>query len=363
MHSRPTSKIVVLSFLFIYFLMLQPTFGWDKAGEVDTLLTGLYKQGQFNGAVLIAKNGQVVFKKACGIANIDKKTPLTTATPFNLASVAKQFTAMAIMILEEKGKLKYDDSIAKYLPELEHYKAVTIRRLLNHTGGFMEYEELFEKHKWDTSKTADNNDLIALLKKQQPALLFEPGSKFIYSNTGYVLLASIIQKASGQPYETFLKQNIFDPLGMKNSFAYNLKMKQCPGEHERAMGFIMRDSTPTSFDLTYLDGVMGDGNVYCSAEDLFIWDQALYTEKLVKKATLAQAFTPGKLNNGSATDYGYGWSLSADQKSVRHQGAWVGFRAFIYRDMSTNSSLIILDNSTNRYFAQIMRTLFVYLID
>lgn len=361
MHSRPTSKIVVLSFLFSYFLLLQPTFGWDKAGEVDTLLTDLCKQGQFNGAVLISKNGKVVFKKACGIANTDKKTPLTTATPFNLASVAKQFTAMAIMILEEKGKLKYDDSIAKYLPELEHYKAVTIRRLLNHTGGFMEYEELFEKYKWDTSKTVDNNDLIALLKKQQPALLFEPGSKFMYSNTGYVLLGSIIQKASGQPFEIFLKQNIFDPLGMKNSFAYNLNMKQCPAE--RAMGFIMRDSTPSLFDLTYLDGVMGDGNVYCSADDLFIWDQALYTEKLVKKATLALAFTPGKLNNGTSTDYGFGWGLSGDQKSVRHQGAWVGFRTFIYRDMSTNSALIILDNSTNRYFSQIIRTFFEYAID
>ncbi|MDQ1353141.1 MAG: N-acyl-D-amino-acid deacylase, partial [Acidobacteriota bacterium] len=171
----------------------------------------------------------------------------------------------------------------------------------------------------------------------------------------------IIQKASGQPLEIFLKQNIFDPLGMKSSFAYNLKMKQCPGE--RAMGFIMRDSTPSPFDLNYLDGVMGDGNVYCSAEDLFIWDQALYTEKLVKKAALALAFTPGKLNNGSSTDYGFGWGLSGDQKSVRHTGAWVGFRSFIYRDMSKNSALIILDNSTNRYFSQITRTLFEYVIN
>jgi N-acyl-D-amino-acid deacylase len=361
MHSRPTSKFVLLSIFFFCFLMLQPLFSWDKTGEVETILDDLNKQGQFNGAVLISKNGQVVFKKACGIANIDKKTPLTTATPFNLASLAKQFTGMAIMILAEKGKLNYDDSIAKYLPELEYYKAVTIRRLLNHMGGLADYEELFEKYGWDKTKTADNNDLIALYKKNQPALLFEPGSKFQYSNTGYVLLASIVQKASGQPFEIFLKQNIFDPLGMKNSFAYNLKMKQCPGE--RAMGLYISNSTPTSFDLTYLDGIMGDGNVYCSAEDLFIWDQALYTEKLVKKATLAQAFTPGKLNNGALTDYGFGWVLSGDQKSVRHQGAWVGFRTFIYRDMATNSALIVLDNSTNRYFSQVVRTLFEYVID
>ncbi|HLP45447.1 MAG TPA: serine hydrolase domain-containing protein [Candidatus Kapabacteria bacterium] len=361
MHSTSTGKIIILSFLFIYFLGLQPVSGWDKTGELDTLLNDLNKEGQFNGAVLIAKNGEIVFKKACGIANSETKTPLTTATPFNLASLAKQFTAMGIMILAEKGKLKYDDSIAKYLPELNFYKAITIRRLLNHTGGLSEYSELFEKYRWDTAKTADNDDLIALLKKHLPAPLFGAGSQYLYSNTGYALLASIIQKVSGQPYETFLKQNIFEPLGMRNSFAYNLKMKQSPGE--RAKGFIMKNTTPSPFDLTYMDGIMGDGNIYSSAEDLFIWDQALYTEKLVKKATLDQAYTPGRLNDGSLIDYGFGWLLSGDQKSVRHQGAWVGFRTFIYRDLSLKNTLIILDNSTNRYFSQITRTLFEYIIE
>lgn len=361
MHSKLKIKFITLSFILIYLLGILPIFSWDKAGEVDTLLTDIAKEGQFNGVVLIAKNGEIVFKKAYGIANFETKTPLTTTTPFYLASLAKPFTAMGIMILAEKGKLKYDDPIAKYLPELAYYKAITIRHLLNHTGGLLEYSELFEKDKWDTSKTADNNDLIALLKKYQPAPFFEAGSKFMYSNTGYALLANIIQKVSGQPYEIFLKQNIFDPLGMRNSFAYNLKMKQTPGE--RAMGFIIRDTTITPYDLTFLDGIMGDGNIYCSAEDLFLWDQALYTEKLVKKATLDLAYTPAQLKNGSTIDYGFGWFLSSDQKSVRHQGAWVAFRTFIYRDLSTKSSLIILNNTANRYFNQLSRTLFEYMIN
>jgi CubicO group peptidase (beta-lactamase class C family) len=346
---------------FIFLLGLQNIYGWDKAAELDTLLTELIKEGHFNGVVLIARNGELAFKKACGIANCETKAALTTATPFNLASLAKQFTAMGIMILAEKGKLKYDDSIAKYLPDLNYYKAVTIRNLLNHTGGLIEYFELFEKYKWDTSKIADNNDLIELLKKNQPVPLFEPGSRYMYSNTGYALLASIIQKVSGLPYETFLKQNIFDPLGMRNSFAFNLKMKQAPGE--MAKGFIMKNETPSLFDLAYTDGIMGDGNIYCSAEDLFIWDQALYTEKLVKKTTLELAYTPARLKDGSTLDYGFGWHISPDRKSVHHNGAWVGFRTFIFRDLSSKNTLIILDNSANRYFNQLTRTLFVYVVD
>lgn len=361
MFSISKIKMITLSFIFVYFLVLLPVLGWDKTGEVDTLLTDISKEGQFNGVVLIAKNGEIAFKKAYGIANCETKTPLTTTTPFNLTSLTQSFTAMGIMILAEKGKLKYDDPIAKYLPELAYYKSITIRHLLNHTSGLMEYSELFEKYNWDTSKTADNNDLISLLKKYHPMLLFEAGSKSMYTNTDYALLATIIQITSGQPYEVFLKQNIFNPLGMRNSFAYNLKMKQSPGE--RAIGFIMRDTTVSPLNLTFTDGIMGDGNIYCSVEDLFIWDQALYTEKLVKKATLDLAYTPAKLKDGSTTDYGFGWFLSSDQKSVRHQGAWVGFRAFIYRDMSTKSTLIVLENSVSRYFNQLTRTLFEYIIN
>lgn len=354
---RSKTKIIsaiLTSFLF-HFLLLQPVSGRDKGRELDEILTALYENKQFNGVVLAAEKGKIIFKKAYGYANFETQTLLTTATPFNLASVAKQFTAMGIMILAERGKLKYDDSIVKYLPELD-YKKITIRHLLNHMGGLEEYVKLLKKYRWDTAKIAGNNDLIALLKKHKPKPRFKAGSAYRYSNTGYVLLASIIERASGQPFEVFLKQHIFDPLDMRNSFAYNLKMKECP--QERAMGYAIDGIYTYPYDLTFMDGVMGDGNIYCSADDLFKWDQALYTEKLVKKSTLALAFRPGRLNNGRTTNYGFGWTISPDKKRVWHMGAWVAFRTSIHRDMAKKRALIFLDNSTNPYRSRIIRTLF-----
>ncbi len=350
------TKIIsaILTSLIFHFLFIQTVFGRDKGRELDEILTALYENKQFNGVVLAAEKGKVIFKKAYGYANFETQTPLTTATPFYLASAAKPFTAMAIMILAERGKLKYDDSIVKYLPELD-YKKITIRHLLNHTGGLEEYVKLLKKYQWDTAKIVGNNDLIALLKKYKPKPLFRAGSAYRYSNTGYVLLASIIERASGQRFEVFLKQNIFDPLDMRNSFAYNLKMKECP--QERAMGYAIDGIYASPYDLTYMDGVIGDGNIYCSADDLFKWDQALYTEKLVKKSTLTLAFRPGCLNNGRTTNYGFGWVLSPNRKIVWHAGAWVGFRTTIHRDMASKRTLIFLDNSTTQYRSRIVRTL------
>lgn len=355
MYSKIKITRAILTSLIFCFLFSQPVPGQDKARDLDALLTELYENRNFNGVVLAAEKGKVIFKKAYGYANFETQTLLTTSTPFNLAAVSKQFTAMGIMILAERGKLKYDDPIVKYLPELD-YKEITIRHLLNHTSGLKEYVKLFEKYKWGTSKIAGNSDVIALFKKYKPKPRFKAGSAYRYSYTGYVLLACIIERVSGQPFEVFLKQNIFDPLDMGNSFAYNLEMKECP--QERAMGYAISKTRIEHYDLIFIDGAVGDGNVYCSADDLFKWDQALYTEKLVKKSTLALAFTPGRLNDGSFTNYGFGWIISPDRKSVKHTGTWRGFRAAIHRNMATKSTLIFLDNSTNQYRGRIIRTLF-----
>ncbi len=360
MVSKIKITAVILVSLIFYFLFSQPAYGQDKARELDALLTELYENRDFMGVVLIAEKGKVIFKKAYGYANFETQTLLTTSTPFNLAPVSKQFTAMGIMILAERGKLKYDDSIVKYLPELD-YKEMTIRHLLNHTSGLVEYVKLFEKYKWGTSKIAGNSDVMDFFKKYKPKPRFKAGSAFRYSYTGYVMLACIIERVSGRSFEVFLKQNIFGPLGMRNSFAYNLKMKECP--QERAMGYAIGRTRIEDYDLIFIDGVMGDGNVYCSADDLFKWDQALYTEKLVKKSTLVLAFTPGRLNDGRFTNYGFGWFISPDRKSVRHAGTWRGFRATIHRNMATKRTLIFLDNSTTLYKNRIIRKLFNCLED
>jgi CubicO group peptidase (beta-lactamase class C family) len=354
MYLKTKITTAIFTSLIFCFLLLQPVSGQDKARELDALLTELYENRDLNGVVLAAQKGKVIFKKAYGYANFETQTLLTTSTPFNLAAVSKQFTAMGIMILAERGKLKYDDSIVNYLPELD-YKDITIRHLLNHTSGLVEYVKLFETYEWGTSKIADNNDVIEFFEKYKPKPRFKAGSAYRYSNTGYVLLACIIERVSGQSFEVFLKQNIFDPLGMRHSFAYNLKMKKCP--QQRAMGYAIARTRIEHYDLIFLDGIMGDGNVYCSADDLFKWDQALYTEKLVKKSTLALAFTPGRLNDGRFTHYGFGWIISTDRKIMKHPGAWRGFSAMIHRNIAAKSTLIFLDNSTNSYRSRIIRTL------
>jgi len=354
MYLKTKITTAILTSFFFYFLLSQPVSGQDKAREMDAFLAELYENKALNGVVLAVQKGKVIYKKAYGYANFETQTRLTTSTPFNLASVSKQFTAMGIMILAERGKLKYDDPIVNYLPELD-VKDITIRHLLNHTSGLVEYVDLFERYKWGTSRIADNNDVIKLFKKYKPKPLFKAGSAYRYSNTGYVLLACIIERVSGQSFAVFLKQNIFDPLDMRNSFAYNLKMKKCP--QERAMGFAIGRNRIEHYDLIFIDGIMGDGNVYCSADDLFKWDQSLYTEKLVKKSTLALAFTPGRLNNGRFINYGFGWIISPDRKSMKHSGTWRGFRATIHRNIATERTLIFLDNSTNPYRSRIVRTL------
>lgn len=344
---RVTTAILAILVLISFSCMPKKTlFDPKKVRALDELLTDLYEKREFNGVVLAAEKGKVIFKKAYGYAVFENRTPLTTKTPFYLASMAKQFTAMGIMILEERGKLDYDDPMVTYLPGLP-YKDVTIRHLLHHMGGLPEYPELVERYRWDKSKIMDNDDLIAFLKKYKPAPLFQAGTRFLYSNTGYALLASIISKASGRRYEVFLKETIFDPLDMRNSFACSMKMDKCP--QERAMGYAIDEKTYEPYDLTYMDGVMGDGNVYCSAEDLFKWDRALYTKKLVKTSTLKLAFTPGRLKDGRSTGYGFGWFIGPNGDIARHGGSWRAFKTLIQRNMATKSLLVFLDNSTTMY--------------
>jgi CubicO group peptidase (beta-lactamase class C family) len=264
---------------------------------------------------------------------------------------------MAIMILKERGKLDYDDNIKKYIPELP-YQGITIRHLLNHTSGMPDYITLFNRH-WDPGKEemsdmkiADNVDVVNMLAKHKPGVLFKPGEIWRYSNTGYVLLAVIVSRAAKEPFEKFLHNHIFKPLGMSRTLVYSAirddKMK------DRVWGFRynLLGKGYISNDFNYLNGVAGDGAVYSTTGDLFKWDQALYTEKLVSKSTLNTAFTPVRLNNGKTYNYGFGWSLGktiTGEKRVSHGGGWVGFITYICRDIESNNSIILLTNHTSRY--------------
>lgn len=308
--------------------------------RIDSTLTYLHQRELFNGTVLIAEKGKVLYKKAFGL-NAASGSPLTTTSAFNLASVSKQFYAMMTMMLKERGKLSYDDPVRKHIARFP-YPAITIRHLLNQTSGLPEYFDI-AMGRMTLLDTLTNASMLDILAERKPALVFEPGSRWEYCNTNYTTLASVIEAVSGMKVEDFLQQYIAKPLKMNDTYIYHLGMKRSPAS--RVFGFKVEGGKRVSDDLIRFDGIVGDGNVYASVEDLLKWDQALYTEKLVKKATLQEAFTPGRLNNGERTHYGFGWGVDETGKKLAHTGGWVGFRTIIVRYTDKNQTLLVFDNS------------------
>lgn len=327
-----------------------------RAQKIDSLFTSLAAKGEFNGNVLIAEKGNVLYQKSFGLRDEAQKLPLNDNSIFELASVSKQFTAMGIVLLEQKGRLKYDDPIAQYIPELGFYKGVTIRHLLNHTGGLPDYMQLIGT-KGDTTKINTNKDIITLFAKEKPGADFAPGSKFEYSNTGYALLASIIEKASGKTYAVFLADNIFKPLKMDNTFVYTRRLAPKKVENY-AYGYvydasgtkILPDNDPNNNYVICLDGIVGDGTVNSTTADLLKWDRALYTDKLASKKSLEMVFTPPVLPNDEKTNYGFGWMVNKSDDYGRvasHSGGWPGYVTFIERHMDNDKTIIVLQNNEN----------------
>jgi CubicO group peptidase (beta-lactamase class C family) len=326
----------------------------QKAAEIDSLIRYYHEQGIFNGTVLVAEAGKVIYQEGFGYANVDTKERLEPKSVFRLASLSKQFTAMCIMILEEQGKLNYDDNLQKYIPELK-YEGITIRHLLWHTSGIPRYMEFMAK-RFSDDEWYVNADVIETLAKDHPEKHFEPGEKYEYSNTGYLLLASVVERASGVPFKNFLHQNIFDKLGMSSSI-FPFGKKEFDEMANRVRGY-NRKKDGEYVDNDYIDfdyDVFGDGGVFSNVIDLFKWNEALATEKLVTKDTIQEAYKPYVLNDGSVGDYGFGWSVSEvdANKIVEHSGSWIGFRTYILRDITNNHCVIVLTNLGNRKGAKL----------
>lgn len=328
----------------------------EKALKLDTLYAELYKKGAFNGSVLIAEDGQIIFKKSYGFADEPTKRKLNDSTIFELASVSKQFTAMGIVQLVKDGKLSYDDEIFKYVPELKDYKGITVKNLLNHTGGLPDYMKLSDTN-WDKTKIATNNDILEMFQKVKPKRLFEPNEKWDYSNTGYLVLATIIERVSGQEFGEYLKNKIFEPLGMQNTFVYRRRF--APKEIENyANGYIYSDSLQSKilpdelgkdFYVVYLDGIVGDGMVNSNPQDLLKWDRALYKDKLINDKDRELIFSSGMTTDSSQTDYGFGWMIDSTKtygKIASHSGGWAGYISYIERDIDNDKTIIILQNNS-----------------
>ncbi|HMJ48391.1 MAG TPA: serine hydrolase domain-containing protein [Ferruginibacter sp.] len=338
-------------------LIAPVVFGQGKVQKIDSFLTSFYNSGNFNGNVLIAEKGKVIYKNTFGFSNETTKEKLNENSIFELASVSKQFTAMAIVILKEKGRLNYEDKISKYIPELSNYSNITIRNLLNHTGGLPEYMEVMDST-FDKNKIATNKDIISIFAKLKPQVLFEPNTKWEYSNTGYALLASIIEKVSGMSYGNYLLKAIFKPLQMTNTFVY--KRRFAPKKVANyAYGYVYSDSLkkyllPDDLAETqrvvWLDGVVGDGSVNSTIIDLLKWDRALYADKLFSKESKKEIFDSSALNDKSKTDYGFGWFIEGNGvygNLVKHTGGWPGYRTLIERHTQNDKTIIVLLNYIN----------------
>ncbi len=312
----------------------------DKTAAIDQLCTAYAGKNTPGAAVMIIENGKAVFKKAYGLADLEEKTRITTKTNFRLASVTKQFTAMCIMQLAQSGRLGYEDNLQQIFPEFPAYgRNVKIRHLLQHTSGLVAYEDLIP----DTATVQVLDQDVLKMMMTQDSTYFPPGSQYRYSNSGYAVLARVIEKLSGQAFAQFLQENIFKPLGMKNTVAYE---KSISTVKNRALGYRQEGGQFVFSDQSVTSAVLGDGGIYSSLEDLFKWDQALYTEKLVKNEFLATAFAPGILRNGKALDYGFGWRLDqfGGHRRVSHTGSTSGFRNVIQRYPDDNFTVIILTN-------------------
>ena len=345
-------SIVIVFFLAIYFSNIQAQ---DRTAKFDSLFTQLHKENKFSGNVLIAENGKPIFQKSYGMAFREKGQALNSESVFELASVSKQFTAMAIMILKKQGKLRYEDSLRKFFPELPYHN-INIRHLLNHTSGLPDYMELSEKY-WDVTKIMTNKDMIALLAEKKPAIHFAPGEKWEYSNTGSALLGSIVERASGKSFANFMADNIYKPLGMTSTQVYQKRLESRTINNyaygyvmdDTKKDYVMADSSSEVKSLVYsMDGIFGDGVTNSTTTDLLKWDQALYTEKLVPKAMLQEAFSPGMLNNGKKTEYGFGWLIREHpvfNTTYFHSGGWPGYTTWIERHPKTNKTIILLANA------------------
>lgn len=297
-------------------------------------------------AAIVLKNNKMLWQKCIGLANLDKKIPITPKTNFRLASLSKQFTAMAILILVERRKMNLEDKLTEFFSDYPAYgNKVSVRQLLTHTAGIPDHE----KQLYRTIRPGNEPTMIEALEvlKNRPAPLFLPGSKYQYSDAGYVLLALIIEKVSGVSYREFLKQNIFTPLRMNGSDVLD---QTKPKIKNRALGYkTLPKNKFRLFDYDPLNYIVGDEGVYSSIEDMIKWSRAWNKEMLVSRESLAEAMTPARLVNGEFGKAGFSWLIGIyrGRRIIYQDGTWVGFRNIILKIPAQRLTVIILSNRTD----------------
>jgi CubicO group peptidase (beta-lactamase class C family) len=338
-----------------------------KGGSVKRIFDGIVKPSEPGFAVLVRKNGKTVFERGYGVRDLRTKTPIDARTNFRLASVTKQFTAMAAMLLVHDKKLNYETALGEIFPEFPEYgKRITVRQLLNHTGGLPDYEALMdaaEKDKgkiWSPEKQIQDVEVLQLLEKETKGK-FAPGAKWNYSNSGYVVLGLIVAKLSGKPFGDFLRDRIFAPLRMTETLVYQ---KGKNAVSNRAYGHSKDGDALRETDQSSTSATLGDGGVYSNVEDLGKWDDALRNHALLSEAEMKPALEPAKFGGagnavlpddapaalqGVPVEYGFGWFLDPYKGHERmwHYGDTMGFKTAIQRFPKDGVTVIVLCNRTD----------------
>jgi len=312
--------------------------------EIDRIFAE-YNSGYTPGAaVAVFKNSEIIFSKGYGLANLESGVKISSSTNFRLASITKQFTAMSVLILSEQNKLSLNDNLSKFFPDFPAYaKNITIENLLQHTSGIVAYEDYID----DTVTVQLKDKDVLEIVMAQDSTYFEPGSQHRYSNSGYAVLSMIIEKVSGKRFADFLKENIFDPVGMTNTIAFENGISEVPnrsfGYQDTVSGIVFSDQSLTS-------AVLGDGGIYTSINDMQKWDLALSQNKLISSPLQEKAWTKGKTSDGEIFDYGYGWRLDEyDNRVTRyHTGSTCGFSNVYFRFPDSNLSVLVLINIRNK---------------
>ena len=310
------------------------------AQAIDRLFAPFDKPGVPGAAVLILDRGRVTFTRGYGLADLETKMPVTERTNFRLASLTKPFTAMAVMLLVEDGRLRLDDRVREILPDFPPYGAdVRIRHLLTHTSGLRAYQDFVPK---SSTRHVKDRDVLALLGKTD-ALMFRPGTAFRYGDSGYAILALVVETVSGQPFARFLHDRIFAPLGMETTLVWEPAGPAIPN---RALGYAATSSGFRLADHSNTSTVLGDGGIYSSVRDLTVWDRALDAHALVGARMQRLAWTAAELDDRTKTRYGFGWFIDQDPAGtlVFHRGDTSGFSNFIMKYPDEKLTVVVLTN-------------------
>lgn len=320
----------------------------EKSKLLNNLFEKKAKTIGFNGCVLIAQHGQIIYKNMFGFSNLKTKDSLKINSAFQLASTSKPLTAAAILILKEQNKLKLTDDIRQFFPNFP-YSKITVEMLLTHRSGLSNYiyfgEPYCDANNCYNGKIFDNNSVIQIMIDTKPQPYASPDKKFEYCNTNYALLASIVEKVSGMSFSDFMVQNIFKPLEMNDTWVHSPENDTL--YKNKTVGHTPKGGIEKE---VYADYVIGDKGIYSTVEDLFKWNQALYSEKILKKKTLEEAFTGYSNEHKGKRNYGYGWRMIDEgegNKIVYHNGWWHGYGSLFFRGLNDQTTIILLSNKYN----------------